>query len=1172
MRVARHFWMKVVVVLALSCASFSADRAVWRIGTFDHSSSEFRSQSRDYNDPKQDPVFRVGQSKEAENWQRFQPGPANGMAGGREHPFRVIFDLAQPPRGVFRLKIAMLYETPRLSHLRIDINGHKGLIYFHPTLDYEAGDWEGTFVPQTSADTKIVELSPDWLKQGENRLILTALDDPGERENSLGSIATGHSGIVYDAVELTNDPAASFDLHRVHATAYPTIFYKKSTQGLAEVVEVITDAARMPQTGEVQLRVGKASLKKSFQTQTGFGEQKFEFEVPEWKGTVASEITLSLGGRTRRFPLTLTAARKWKIAVVPHEHLDIGFTDYPARVAELHSQSVDEAISLIKKNPDFRWTLDGYWVAQQYLAGRSPEKQKQFLEYIRDGKIIVPPQYANQETGTASLEGLIRSLYGSHEFAQENQIPVGAAHIVDVPSYTWSYASVLNGAGQKYFAAASNSWRAPILLLGRWNEKSPFYWEGPDGSRVLMWYARAYLQLHTLFGSPARLAAVRDALPVFLQAYSRPDYTADAVIVFGSQLENTALVREQADLPGEWNSLYQWPRLEFSTFRDALSGIESQLANHIPVFRGDFGPYWDDGFGSDARYGALHRQNQQRIATAEQMGTVASLLDPAVRPDRGLLNQAWNNLLLFDEHTWIYVGGNTQPQHEQTTVQTALKRSRATEADRQITESIQRSWGQLAKLIPAKEESLAVFNSVSWPRSGLVIFDLQDGLEIHDPATNKPVPFEIQYIGQGRLLPGFGAGYRRVRFLADNVPAMGYKLYGLCASNTPPAVTPNLLPTSTVENAFYRITLDPESGAIKSIFDKELGRELANQGSPYRFGAYVYVTGGDDIPNNSLYRFGAGLEPPELSATPASHGRIVSIHKEPFGTVVSMESGAPNTPKIETEITLFDQAKQIGIRYHVEKRQVLTKEAAYFAFPFAASAPRFSYETQSAWLDPSKDELPGGSREWYAVNHWAKVADGEFSAAVIPIDAPLVSFGDIVRGLWPRDFAPRSGTIFSWVMNNYWNTNFLPWQGGGFDFRYVVTSGRDLDPTDLTRLGWNSMTPIEAAQLGANATVASPIAAGSLLTVSAPNVAVTSWKLAENGQGSILRLQETAGKPTTVKISSHAFVIQKAWSCNLLEDDQAAMQVNDGVQLELKPFGIATLRLQTSVSSEMVRH
>ena len=96
-----------------------------------------------------------------------------------------------------------------------------------------------------------------------------------------------------------------------------------------------------------------------------------------------------------------------------------------------------------------------------------------------------------------------------------------------------------------------------------------FYWQGPDGGKVLMWYSRAYLQLATLFATPPRLAAVRDSLPVFLQAYSRPDYKASAAIIFGHNsrtrhsLRNKRIFRRNGEL-------YAWPKLEFSALPYAM--------------------------------------------------------------------------------------------------------------------------------------------------------------------------------------------------------------------------------------------------------------------------------------------------------------------------------------------------------------------------------------------------------------------------------------------------------------------------------------------------------------------------------------------------------------------------------------------------------------------------
>lgn len=1154
----------VGVLVAASTPALATEQMVWRIGAFDGSSAEFRIEGIDYSDPKQDPVYRVGESKDSEDWQRFQPGPANGLAGGREHPFTILFTIADEPRGVYHLRIAMLYETPRLSFLRVSLNGHAGFFYFHPQLDYRAGDWEGTFVPQTSADEKAVELPGKWFIRGENRLVLTALDDPSTPEKSLGAIATGHSGLVYDALELRHDPDAAYNAERLGVTATPTIFYKQVGTSLAEIVRVEVEFATMQEHGNVELRLGSTRIHKELHLHGEFGEWYTDFEVPEWTGTANAEVRFAVPGSERRFAVQLTPAKKWTIFIVAHEHLDIGFTDYPEKVAELHSQSIDGVTGLMRTHPDFRWTLDGYWVAEKYLAGRSHEKQSEFLRLLREGRIVLPPQYANQHTGTASLEGLARSLYDSHLLALKNGFPLGAAHITDVPSYSWSYASILHAADVKHFAAASNAWRAPVLLLGKWNEKSPFYWEGPDGGRVLMWYSRAYLQLGTLFANPPRVAAVRDSLPVFLQAYSRPDYKASAAIVFGTQLENTALSLEQAEIVSQWQSQYAWPQLQYSTFADAMSTIESQFGDKIPVVRGDFGPYWEDGFGSDAFYTALHRQNQQRILSAEKMATIPALLDPGLRPDVEELRRAWEHTLLFDEHTWTYVGATTQPEHEQTIAQTELKRANVRDAADEITRSIHRSSGQFTSFLGPKENSLVIFNALGWSRSEEVEHDIQDGIGVFDTVTGKQIPLETVHVGKATPLPGFGGGYRRVRFLAEDVPGLGYKFYALrpikADQESRPAADPKLF-----ESPYYKLTINKARGTITSILDKQLHRELTNQSSPYPFGAYVYVSGADDMPHNSLYRYGAALKPPHLTATAAAHSRITTVSISPIASTVVLQSDAPNTPTVRTTIRLLNYAKRIEFSYEIVKARVFTKEAAYIAFPFAGEKPSFAYDTQNGWVNPAKDELLGGSREWYTVSHWAAVGGDQGIAAIIPRDEPLVSFGDIVRGNWPAAFQPQSATIFAWVMNNYWGTNFVPAQGGNFVFRYDLVSTATLDPAALTRTGWSTMTPLEVMEVPAAFSLGTlPPTQASLLKINNPDVALITWKLAEDGRGSIVRLEEIAGRKGTVRLASDHLAFTQAWRCSIVEDDQTPIAVSTGgVELPIRPFEIVTLRIMS---------
>jgi hypothetical protein len=265
-------------------------------------------------------------------------------------------------------------------------------------------------------------------------------------------------------------------------------------------------------------------------------------------------------------------------------------------------------------------------------------------------------------------------------------------------------------------------------------------------------------------------------------------------------------------------------------------------------------------------------------------------------------------------------------------------------------------------------------------------------------------------------------------------------------------------------------------------------------------------------------------------------------------------------------VRLFDGEKKIEIVNRLKKEPVSNKEAVYFAFPFAAAEPQFEYEGQTGTVNPARDALAGACREWFTTGRWASVRGGGVHAAVLPLDAPLVTFGDINRGLWPEKFEPRSSTIFSYALNNYWHTNFPRVQQGDFVFRYVLTSGSDLAPAALSRLGRESMTPLELGELNGNDKVglrgALPESAASFLGVAGEGVELETLKPAEDGNGVVARLVETAGAAKSVRIVPGLLRIERAWAADALERNQAPLALREGaVEIALKPYSIGTVRL-----------
>ena len=96
-------------------------------------------------------------------------------------------------------------------------------------------------------------------------------------------------------------------------------------------------------------------------------------------------------------------------------------------------------------------------------------------------------------TGLCSEEELIRNLYYSARLHREHGVPFESFTLTDAPSHVWTIPTILAGAGIKYVSVGINGIRAPLLKQNI-HHKSPFWWEGPDGSKVLTWFTAGYSQ------------------------------------------------------------------------------------------------------------------------------------------------------------------------------------------------------------------------------------------------------------------------------------------------------------------------------------------------------------------------------------------------------------------------------------------------------------------------------------------------------------------------------------------------------------------------------------------------------------------------------------------------------------------------------------------------------
>ncbi len=1100
--------------------------AYWSIGKVDRSGYEFAVGS------SPEVTYRVGSSEPGRDWRVRQE------IGGVH---RILFALERPPVESPLLEVKGFSRGLAPDALAVTVNGKRGRFRVKPVAVRDLDEEDANSLNFSATDFAI-PLDRGFFRAGENEIALRL-------EGEGGSFS-------YDAVRLKRQggEGPAWEAH-----VEPTIFYRRRGEGLVELTDVVVRHRAPLPPWSAQLRVGAgASVSAIAEGEPqDFGEQVISLAVPAVPAPAPYRLEIRAGGETRTFTGEFTPQKRWRIFAGLKIHNDIGYTDLQPHVEELDGRNIDELLTLLPKFPFYRFNLETGWLVDNYLLSREAARRRQLLAALRGGRVSVNSMYLNLLTGLCTGEELYRSLYFSKELERRHAIPFGAACLTDAPSHTWSLPSLLADAGIQGFALGSNQSRAPLLQNSNLNEDSPFFWEGPDGRRVLAWFARSYLQLWRLMGRQSSADRLRRGVAQMLARYQRADYPVDAVLLYGLYTDNADLAGGEAKVLAEWRSQYAYPSIEPATDTDYFRYISSRFAAKLPVYRGDGGAYWEDGAGSTAAETAMNRDTQRLLPVVEMAASVATLFDTQLRYPAEDLQAAWRDLLFYDEHTWGAFNSITQPGRRFVEDQWLLKRAYAVHARDAALQLSYRSFNRLAQFVSVDGPALLVFNPAGHTRTDVAEAELNLRQHLVDKVTGKPVPVEVASERDG---------WRKVRFLAEKVPALGYRAYSIRPDAPPAQTAPASRSSWELDGVFYQVVVDPRSGAVTRLFDKELQRDLAAKDAGYGLNELLYVRGGA---RSRIERDMANLPPAQLEMTGQTGAELVENARTPLGQRLRIRARAASFPEIETEIHLYDRLKRVDFVNRVRKQETRDKEAVYFAFPFALESPTLFYELQSAWARPNADQLPGACRDWFTTQNGVVARDRGAVVVWTTPDAPLITLADINRGHWLKHLDVRRAHVFSYAMNNYWFTNYRAAQGGEFTFRYAVTSGRELGEAHWSRFSADRRSPLVAYAHDHSATTrvqparkALPEGEASFVEVDSDHAEVTALKRAEDGRGLILRLRETAGQAGVARLRSPALRLSAAALANGVETDRSPLPVKEGwVEAPLTPRQFTTVRL-----------
>lgn len=867
---------------------------------------------------------------------------------------------------------------------------------------------------------------------------------------------------------------------------------------------------------------------------------RLELDVPAVRKATRVHLRIAISGeRVREAAVMLEPVRTRTFYVISHSHDDVGYSDLQSVVFNAHNRYMRQVMALIRKTRGyppqarFRWSEESLWVVENFLDQATDEERREFISDVKSGYIGLSALYGDALTGLNLPEELLHLTEYAGMLEAQDGIRIDTAMISDVPGYSWSMVPALSQREVPYFSVGPNFlFDLPLhgdrvgWTIRTWGDR-PFYWESPSGTqRTLFWMAgRGYSSFHNynmrfahaVFGHDEKLTYY---FMNYARELDRKRYPYEMVQVRYTQpADNGPPDPLLPDFVRSWNARYVTPKIALATVSQTMHDFDRRYGKTLKTYRGDFTPYWTDGAVSTAREEGAARETSERLV---QAATIASIRDPRAYSAQAWY-PVWRNLEMWHEHTWGAYNSTTDPDSPFVISQWKFKRAYELNADERSRALVVQAEH------PAGTPATAfdIYNTQSWPRTDVVFLSPQEraGNVVTDSSGN---PVLSQLLPDGELA-----------FLAQAVPALGAARYMVSGGTMATRPTDLRIIGTTIENKFLRVRIDPQTGAIAELTDKSSGAQLAGADG---LNTYFYVPGRDP-------------------AKARTNGPVHIAMAENGALIASLiiTSHAPGANELRREIRLIAGMPHVDIIDTIDKKKVRSSEAVHLGFPFDVPGGTVRLDLGWAYMRPGADQLPGANEDFFTVNRWSDVSNGQRGVTLATLDAPLIEIGhmtnDTLDGRGQRHWsrrAPSGTTLYSYVMNNYWYTNFKADQEGPTVFRYSLAVHGAFDGFAAAQFGIERSQPLLA--VAANPAVNPP---ASLFAMRG-DVIVTSVTPSRDGNAEMIRVFNPRDRAATFAIDWAAFKPAQLFESDLTQKPLHPL----ALPRTLPRFGVLTIRAE----------
>jgi alpha-mannosidase len=840
-------------------------------------------------------------------------------------------------------------------------------------------------------------------------------------------------------------------------------------------------------------------------------------------------------------------------------HIDAAWLWPWTETVDVVKRTFGTALQLMYEYPGYTYSQSGAayneWLEQKY-----PDMNAEIAQRIKEGRWeIVGGMWVEPDLNMPDGESLVRQLLvGNRWFKKNYGVTARIGWNPDSFGYTWQLPQILKKSGLDYFVTQKMSWNDTNQFPFKM-----FWWESPDGSRVLTYFPHDYVNTSL---NPVRLASDMKLTREFA-----PGIT-EMLDLYGVGDHGGGPTRATLDEGFHWSNKDGngaskiTPNYQFGGAQSFFDAVEKQIApespewNYRSIAKGYTPPPAESGkitvptwkaelyfeyhrgvMTTQANHKKNMRESEEQVLNAEKWSSLAWVAGKKYPGDD--LTEDWKKVL-FNQFHDLAAGSGIGVIYKDAQKDYDVVRWSTNEISAGALGTVAERIDTAGKGIP-----VVVYNPLGWERAGEVSVEAQlpslDGIAVVDPSSGFALPSEV-------TAKDSKTGVVSLRVQVPTVPALGYKVLhvgygkqvvdagkgfvdsaweGLAAKTPKPG-------TEVIRNGEIRVAIDKASGCITSLVDRASKDEVIAPG-----GCGNQLQFFKDTPK----QYDAwNVDPGTLDVAPATIAKADSVE-------VVKGSGSPavrvsytwQSSKFVQTISL--KGNQVDVENDIDwhERHVLLKAA----FPVAATSDFATYEIPYGTIDRPTTRNNSWEKAQFEVPamRWADLGDGKHGLSVLNQDKyGYDAVGNMLRltllrgPTWPDPEADQGHHHFHYAL--------YPHAGTWKDALTV-------------RHGWEYDYPLTAVVTTAHGGTLP--ATHSFASVTPENVVLTAVKKAEDEKALIFRVYEWAGKSTTAEFHVPAGATG-ATVTNMMEKAEGSPLPVEGdvVKAPIHPYEILTIRVE----------